>query len=352
MSRKELISSAAVVFLLSFGARAPLASRHPLDPGLQGPFGAARAGEDEPGKDEGKNEGKDEGKNDGKDDGKDEGEDGNDDGKGDKSGDGEGEKDKDKPQGKSGDSAEPEAGDLASFHEEVPADEVDQKSPRFINKAKDTIPYVMVRPSVPRVGKAPEKAGKKAIIDGSRWGFVDLEKRRNRLSSFYDKFIALHEKQRTDESRSEDEREYHRKQINLARAEKSRKKTELEPLIGLVELVGTKGISLMVVAKERAKGMTDKSYRDALKKVYVQNNYKVITEREEKWRGSRMPGCTLIAEGGSGAEPIWKRITYFVVPQQKGPVFIVQFECQAPKSAVNEQLEQEVEALIKGTSFN
>ncbi len=348
MKRKGLFASTIVLLVLAL-ASPPAFAIPPPPPPRQPPAASrqAREAEDEGEGEEDEGEEKKKGKDEGKEEGKEEGTEGEEPKEGEEPQEGE-EGKAEKKKGGSGFTKD-EADELNAL-QEVSVLELDQKSPRFISKGKDAPPFIMVRPPAAKPAKSSDKAGKKAVqVDGSRWGFVDLEARRKRRVSWFEKFIAHHEKIHSDEGAPESDREESRKKVNMARARKSLELKELDQTLCQVELPGKAGVFLRVISKDRPAGVTEKNIREGIKNGLEKADGKVISERAETWRGKKAPGYTFIGEVGGTS---WLRQTYFLVPKPKGAMAIVYFECQAPKGQLDDQMEKEFEAFIRGTQFN
>jgi hypothetical protein len=265
---------------------------------------------------------------------------------------------------KDGDGEKPEKGDADSSGarieelKKVAPGELDQASPRFISK--EPFPFMVLRPGASPKGQktvasSRSKSAKDAAIDGSRWGFVDLAARKKRVAAYWDALTAVREKVVADEKASAEDREQARKEILRIRALKANELKTLDIPLRL-ELATNSGVYLKVYVQDRPPG-GDKVIRDLMKRQMAAQGFEVSGERPETARGKRTPGYTFTAEGSpqksdGSRETLWRRLTFFMVPKPKGNgSALLCFECYAPKAALDDQIEKELEAFIRATQF-
>jgi hypothetical protein len=230
--------------------------------------------------------------------------------------------------------------------------ELDFKKVREISKES---PALMV--TKPGGGKAPKvskSAKKKVQIDSSRWGFVDLARRKKRIEMFYDKWISVFDRAAADEKSGEKMKENAEKQGRKAKITKNNELKEFNAVRCQMELQGNPKVMLRITSEDKQVQGGEKSLRDSIRSGLEGIGFKVKKEQPETWRGGRIPGYTFIFEGQpqSATEEYWVRKTYFLVPKAKG-TSLVTFNCQAPKKVFDEDkaIELEFEAFIRGTQI-
>lgn len=236
--------------------------------------------------------------------------------------------------------------------------DLDVKSPRFV--AKDPPAFVVNRPGWNAKAKkalpVKVKWGKKEVaVDGGRWGFVNSEARKKRYGEGIDKLVEKLEKAKDDPNLSEEEKKKAEIGAVLLKGQKKNIQKFVEGIRCEVDLVENPKVVLRICSISRP-ALTASFLKDYFRGTLEKDGIAVETERPETWRGAKYPGYTFIGSGLSTrskdlkAEE-WRRTTYFMVGKKGSGVHIIFFECSAPKPAVDEQVEAEVDAFIRGTQF-